>query len=280
MEDFHYSLIRFVPDRARGESLNLGIIVVAHDEPNAACELLTHYRERLRLLDPYVDARVIERILASIQARVGVFQVSLESDDAPINSVANLTALSASLKNQIQVDPPKPYRATSLDAALNELFADLVSRQRKPVVSKSGMSLAELRRLIRQTIKEWGSEALKVEEDKLEQGRDARHYADFWLQSGRPTAAFIAIPDDPGERDVAWARRDSVKTIAEEFSHLNPLFKTVVVFPPNGHIPPKAFVSETIGLLGGQRGVIVTHVDELESKRSEIAQANQARLAI
>ena len=48
-------------------------------------------------------------------------------------------------------------------------------------------------------------------------------------------------------------------------------FKAVVVFPPNGHVPPKDFVLETSDLFSHQEGVIVTYADELAFQRDLIA---------
>ena len=271
LKSFRYALVRFVPDRVRGESLNLGVIVVSESTGEAAGEFLRKFKSRIRALDPLVSSTVVERLLDTLRNRVGESQGGILTEDRLIQSSKDISALADTMKNQLQVTEPKPYRAASLRAAVSELYSELVSPQRRPPTSQRGMSLPQLRRLIRNAIRSWGGDWYSIEEDRIRQGHEARHYADFWLESGRPLAAFIAIPDDPGERDLAWMRRDSVPTIATEFRTLDHDFKTVVVFPPNGRHPTTEFVSETMDLLRRVDGVIVTHADELHGERDRIA---------
>jgi hypothetical protein len=82
-------------------------------------------------------------------------------------------------------------------------------------------------------------------------------------------AALIAIPDDPGEKFEAWARRDSIPTIARQFLRVNPRFRAVAVLPPNGKTPTK-FAAETMELFESYDNVLVLHADELEDHREEI----------
>ena len=271
MRYFHYSLIRFISDPVRGDGLNLGVIVIDDQAKDGTAIPLRRFKARLGLFDPWSDPDVIARLLDNIVGRVGSHQASFAAQDARVATLRDLDTLSSTMKNQIQITRPKAYRAGSLKVAADDLFAELVSPRRRPPPQDRGMSLRKLRRLIRETVRTWGGDAIKIEEDKLERGTAARHYADFWLQAGAPIAALIAIPDDPDERDIAWARRDSIPTIASEFLSVNPTFKAVVVFPPNGHVPPKDFVLETSDLLSHQKGVIVTYADVLASQRDLIA---------
>jgi hypothetical protein len=267
---FSFSLVKLVPDRVRAESVNVGVIVV-DGAGEAAAEFLKRFKSRARFLDPVIELSTVEKLLENLAARVEPYQGRLETGDSRIRSEKDLLFLSETMKNLIQVTAPKRYRAVSLRAAVVELFTELVSPQRKGPSTPRGMTLARLRRLIRDAIQSWGGDWYSIEEDRLQQGRDARHYADFWLAAGNPLAAFIAIPDDPGDRDIAWMRRDSVPTISSEFRLLDPKFKTVVVFPPNGQHPSTAFVSETMDLLSDVAGVIVTHANELAEERDRIA---------
>ncbi len=268
---YSYSIVRFISDPVRGEALNLGVIVVGDEKHEAASAFLPHFKTRLSLLDPWATPSIIERLIDTLSARVASYQPPIGGVNEMIVSSKDLQHLSSTMKNQLQVSEPRLYRASSLKAAVDELFADLVSPRRKPPSEAKGMSLQQLKGLIRATIRDWGGNFVKIEEGKLQRGSDARHYADFWIEYGTPQAAFIAIPDDPDERDIAWARRDSVPTIAEEFLRINPQFKAVVVFPPNGHTPPTEFVRETRGFLSDIAGVLVARADELQEHRGVIA---------
>lgn len=264
---YHYSVVNFTPDRLRDESVNLGIIVI-DDSGEVRTEFLRRFATRLRNLDPYVDIPTIRDYLDSLSEDLSP-QVSMDSQFEK-TTVRRLSHLAGSLRNQIRISEPKAYRATTMYEATSRLFAELVSPQHKPPTPAKGMNLRRLRSLIRQTIREWSTETVRIDESGLARGSAAHHFADFWIQSGMPMAALLAIPDDPDEKDIAWARRDSVPTIAEEFNELNDNFKTIVVFPPNGHSPPLDFVVETRNLLERVSGVIVTHVDELPDLRETI----------
>ncbi len=266
---FFYSVVRVVPDPVRKEALNVGVIVVDADGPDASAAFLRRFRTKLRLLDPWTEPSVLERLVDNLSSRLGQFQPPLEGADESILGKKGLEHLAETMKNQLQMSVPAPYRATSIRAAVEELFADLVSPRRKPPTPSKGMNLRQLKRVIRRTIQDWGGALIQIEEDKVERGRGARHHADFWVERGDPIAALIAIPDDPEERDVAWAKRDSAPTIAQEFA--SPFFKTVVVFPPNGHAAPTHFVTETMDFLAGYEGVLVMRADELTEYRDTIA---------
>ncbi len=173
------------------------------------------------------------------------------------------------MSNQLQLSEPKAYRAASLREALRELFDELIAPPKRQVSPPRAMTLAQLRDEIAQTIHEWAGDAVRVETAVVEEAERSHHYADFWLQVGKPVAALFAIPEEPDERHEAWMRRDSIPTVAAAFRALNPAFTAVAVLPPNGH-QPSAFAAETQRFLGAIDGVKVTHVDQLPGLRGEI----------
>ncbi|TAK66334.1 MAG: DUF3037 domain-containing protein, partial [Dehalococcoidia bacterium] len=266
---FSYSLLRFVPDVARDEAINLGVIVVSDDERLSDGAFLSRFRGRLRSLAPTSNADAVENAIAVLRLQLGAaYQPGLnelvETEEVPvICSTPQLAAMAATMRNQFQLTEPRRYRAASLKDATSELFRDLVSPLHRLPSTSKGMTLHQLQVLIRRTIRDWGGTAVRIQERGLERARGARHFADFWVESGNPIAALIAIPEDPGERDQAWARRDSVPTIAAEFRTLDPRFQAVAVFPPNGHEPTE-FVRETTEFLARRDGVLVIHADQLD----------------
>jgi len=273
---FSYALLRFVPDVARDESINLGVIVVSDEERRSDGAFLSRFRARLRSFAPDSNPDAVEGAISSCRLRLGAaYQptlVEVPTDEASplIISTEQLRAMSASMRNQFQLSEPKPYRARSLKKATTELFQALVSpRHRPPAQAPRGMTLRQLQMLIRRTVREWGGDVVRIQERGLERASGTRHFADFWVERGSPIAALIAIPEDPDERDQAWARRDSVPTIAAEFRALDPYFTAVAVFPPNGHEPTK-FVAETTEFLSNKDGVLVLHADQLDRFRDTI----------
>ncbi len=272
---FSFSLLRFVPDVAREEAINLGVIVVSDEQKLSDGAFLSRFRGRLRSFAPTSNADSVENAIASLRLRLGsayqarLSEVAPDDEAALIASTDQLAAIGATMRNQFQLTEPRRYRASSLKNATAELFKSLVSPTHRPPAPSKGMTLRQLQVLIRRTIRDWGGDVVRIQEHGLEQAKGTRHFADFWVARGNPIAALIAIPEDPGERDQAWARRDSVPTIAAEFRALDPHFQVVAVFPPNGHVPTK-FVVETTEFLTRSDGVLVLHADQLDSFRETI----------
>jgi Protein of unknown function (DUF3037) len=287
LRPFLYSLVRFVPDVARGEAVNLGVLV-ADDEAGAVkAAFYPDARRKMRPLAPGFNLDAFAAEIGRFRERVTtVYQPALTGPvDPRISTSTQLTSLSDTMRNQLQVSPPRVYRAETLDAAVQALYRGLV-QPIEPVdrpldEAHRDMPLKKLRALIWRTIKDWGQELkprdpsapppapVQIIRRKLEEAKGTRHFADFWLEVGEPVAALIAIPENPGERDMAWARRDSVPTIATEFRRINPGFTAVAVFPPNGH-EPTPFVAETRAFLQDRAGVLVARADELPGLRDRI----------
>lgn len=272
LKRFAYSLVRYVPDVVRGEIVNLGVVVISEEDGQAGSRFLPRVRQRIGLLDPNADAEFVQELVDGIARRfTGTYQPTLgETQSEPITTAAALSQLGSVLRNQIQLGPPARYRGASLDQALDHLFGTLVApvaKRKEP--AERHMTVGRIRDLIREAIKQWSSDAVQVEEATTEKVGGVTHRADFWLSMGSPTAALLAIPNDPEEYDIAWFRRDSLPTVAREFRTINPRFKAVAVFPPQVDEDAQ-FISETKSLLRGEEGVIVTSVDALPGLREQL----------
>lgn len=272
---FSYCILRIVPDPIRDEAINVGVIAIDEATGEGHAEFLRFtrtLRSRIRSLLPGIDAGALEQGIESFRSQIGVESqlAFVDSHQDRISTRAQLERLGEELLNQLQLTPPLRYRGESISAVVGELYALFVSPRRRPPVRTTHMTLQRLRTHIRRVIEKWGTESLRIEENSLEQAGATSHYADFWVESGAPLAALIAIPDDPGEKFEAWARRDSIPTIATEFGKLNAGFRAVAVFPPNGKTPTP-FVRETIDFLTAYPNVLVVHADELDDYRATIA---------
>lgn len=271
---YSYSLVKIVPDPLRDETVNVGIVVVDQDARQGRADFQRftgQLRSRLKAMLPGLDVGAIEDGVESFKSQIGLEQQLpfVGSADARVTSHEQLEQLSAAMFNQLQVSPPRAYRGPSLAVATSELYALFVSPRRRPPVKSAHMTLRSLRTQIRRVIERWGSPELQIQEKGLEQAGAFSHFADFWVEAGSPVAALIAIPDDPGERFEAWARRDSIPTIADAFARVGHRFRAVAVFPPNGK-EPTPFVRETEQFLRAFENVLVLHADELEEHRAEI----------
>ena len=271
---FAYSVLRFVPDPVRGERINLGVVVVSDAEGVSRGQFLSGFRQKLTALAPNSKAELVERAVEDFKLRFEPsYRPTLFGERDPrVRSTRQLEALAGTMKNQLQLSTPKPYRAASLDDAVEELFAELVAPAKRAASASKTMAPGRLRELILRTIRDWNENGIEITEAAAEQIQWAHHYADFWISAGpsrEMLAALFAIPEDPEERHAAWALRDSVPTIAKIFREVNPRFQAVVVFPPDGH-GQASFLAETQAFLGGLDGVIVTRADELAGLRDKI----------
>ena len=121
---YSFSLLRFVPDIARGEAANLGVIVVDDATGEIASAFLPDFGSKVSALAPGFS-------VAGISASVERFRRQLGrrhdgSDDGQIRSSAQLSVLSGAMRNQLQLSEPKLFRAVSLPEAARQLYDELV----------------------------------------------------------------------------------------------------------------------------------------------------------
>lgn len=124
---FVYSLIRFVPDPARGEFVNVGAIVGSE----ASSEWQIRQVEnpvRARSID---DRSLLDGVWSFID-RVGLeidrFEAETESLFGPSHELTEtwLETLYADHQNIVQLSPPSPVVAESADEAMDRVFEQLV----------------------------------------------------------------------------------------------------------------------------------------------------------
>jgi hypothetical protein len=119
---YFYSTVRFVPDPARGEFINLGAIVGDDESQDWA----------LRQISNLSRARAIDNggILPAALEFIGRLEDRLpdEDEDAPASdmSVERLIQLSIEMNNIVQFSRPAPVVASTAEAALDLIFEELV----------------------------------------------------------------------------------------------------------------------------------------------------------
>jgi hypothetical protein len=276
-----YALIRYVPDVTREEFVNIGVIVVSDADRESAVRVLPGYRlrGRLRLLSGRADPAVVLRLLTELsrRARASYGPRFDQSDEAALTSSEQLQSLKMAMPNQIQLSDLKAYRAAGVQMAADELMVRLViPRSAEKPVPAAHMTLAELRERIQDVVTRWQGQGVVVDDASLRSAEGGGHYADVWVEADTPLrqgrqvlAAFFAFPEEPGSRSEVFLRRDAVPTLTSAFQKENPHFRTVAVFPPNGH-EPSPFIRETIAMLRGISGVVVTHLDRLDAMKADV----------
>ena len=118
-----YSLIRFVPDPARGEFVNVGALVGCEDSSEWGIRQISNAR-RARALEPSVTLDVVWSFIEGIGKDIFAYQESLESlleADIDLNE-AWLESLYVEHRNTVQLSPPTPMLAESVDEALDKVF--------------------------------------------------------------------------------------------------------------------------------------------------------------
>jgi hypothetical protein len=119
---YHYSTLRFVPDPARAEQVNLGIVV--GDDETGDWDL--------RIVSGLRRAKAID-----FEGRIGTalaFIASLEErmTSAEALSTDALKGLSDEMNNLVQMSPPAPVSAESAADALDLLFEELIVDPSRP----------------------------------------------------------------------------------------------------------------------------------------------------
>ncbi|MDE0169718.1 MAG: DUF3037 domain-containing protein [bacterium] len=146
---FIYSLIRFVPDPARGEFVNVGAIVGSELSSEWQLRQVSN-PARARALDDERSLDVVWAFCNRVGTDIDRFDESLYSLFDPEVELSEdwLENLHTQHRNIVQLSPPTPMVANSADEALDRLFSQMIldpTRHRSSTVTKHGV-LAAMRR--------------------------------------------------------------------------------------------------------------------------------------
>lgn len=120
---YKFSLIRFVPDPARGEFVNIGAIATDRDEEDWAVRWISNYT-RAKVLDSEGYLAAAKAFTATLDERVSDSERLVPDAEAP--SLRWLRGLAVDMNNVIQLSDPAPVVADSAEAALDLVFERLV----------------------------------------------------------------------------------------------------------------------------------------------------------
>jgi len=121
-----YSVIRFVPDPAIGERVNLGILVGSEDSNEweiCTVDDMSRAAELERSFETKVLPEVRDR-LEHLAEELDTFTPDAGSGFVP--DEAWMRQLAYDNQNALQFDPPLPVLASSIDEALESLWNDLI----------------------------------------------------------------------------------------------------------------------------------------------------------
>ncbi len=146
---FVYSLIRFVPDPAKGEFVNVGAIVGSELSSEWQIRQVSN-PARARALDDERSLDLVWAFCTRVGADIDRFEDSLYRlfDSEVELSEDWLENLHTQHRNIVQLSPPSPMVADSADEALDRLFSQMIldpTRHRQSTVTKH-VVLAAMRR--------------------------------------------------------------------------------------------------------------------------------------
>lgn len=120
---YSFSLIRFVPDAARSEFVNIGAVAGDDDTGDWAVRWISNY-QRARALDLNGLLPAAKAFTGELDERVVEID-RLPTDEEPF-STAVLQRLAEEMNNIVQVTVPAPVVADSAEAALDLIFDRLI----------------------------------------------------------------------------------------------------------------------------------------------------------
>jgi Protein of unknown function (DUF3037) len=123
---YHYSLLRFVPDPARGEFINLGILAGDDEAADWDLRLITNLR-RARAIDDEGALSIAMSFLPTLQDHIAALDpATAELTKAEPLSTEYVLHLAEEMQNVVQLTAPAPIVASSAEEALDLLFGEFV----------------------------------------------------------------------------------------------------------------------------------------------------------
>lgn len=205
-----YSVVRFVPDPARGEFVNVAAIAGSEDSSEWQVRQVEN-PQRARALDQRGALDGVWGFLGGVGRDIDRFEAAADQLLAPERPPSEtwLRDLSVRLRHVVQLSPPAPVVADSVDQALDRVFEELIvdpARARFPFQKKHA-ALAALRQAYsRVSITKRANlrEGVGLETDRFET------VCDFAVSNGAVVqlaqAWSFQIPDQPGlaQQVKAW----------------------------------------------------------------------------
>ncbi|HEX8075218.1 MAG TPA: DUF3037 domain-containing protein [Thermoleophilaceae bacterium] len=119
---YFFSMIRFVPDAARGEFINLGALAGDADSGDWDFRLISNFK-RARAIDAQGLLPAALRFAGELQERLPLDD---DGEDATAWTIENLQLLSGEMNNLVQLSAPTPVVADSAERALDIVFDSMI----------------------------------------------------------------------------------------------------------------------------------------------------------
>jgi len=250
---YSYSVIRFVPDPAKGEFVNVGAIVGSDESSEWTVRQVAnpirarHLDERDALLAVWA---FIDQLGRQVDAYEDVIQGMSLDTIGPPPSEDWLAELHARHTNIVQLSPPLPMIADTLEDALDTVFAELIV---DPAKRSGGLTKHPALAAVRRAYKEAGLLADRVVQGATLEAGGHRERMDFGVAKDdviqiTQTWSFQASDQEAIARYVrAWGW--AVKAVQAAGGRLIAADATVFHVPPDVdvevvYIPPNGIRDE------------------------------------
>lgn len=205
-----YSVVRFVPDPARGEFINVGAIVGSEESSEWQLRQIENPK-RARFVDDQRTLPIVWSFLDNVGRIVDDYDEAVNKvlDPNVELSEAWLQQLYVDHRNVVQLSPPTPMVAASAEEALETVFEELIvdpAREKRGIQNKH-TALAAVRRSYRTN--QIGKDNVR-ERVTLETHHNHREKVDFAVTNGRVvqlthTWSFqVTNQDELAEHVKAW----------------------------------------------------------------------------
>jgi hypothetical protein len=205
-----YSVIRFVPDPARGEFVNVGAIVGSEDSSEWQCRQIGN-SVRARAIDERKTLEAVWAFLDRVGREMDEYERGQESlfEPAVELSEAWLQQLYVEHRNVVQLSSPTPMAAKNVDEALDRVFDQMVVEPtlRRHQFQKKNVALAAVRAAYRKYSVQKG---VNLRERVALETAHHRERFDFAVTNGRTlqlahTWSFqVPDQDQVAEQVKAW----------------------------------------------------------------------------
>lgn len=129
---YHYSMLRFVPDPARGEFVNFGLLVGDDDSGEWELRVIQNYR-RAKAIDDRGALNLALGFVDRLESHIDALERLPETASVEPISAALVQTLTNEMRNVVQLSEPAPVAADSaqeaLDMLVDELLVDPLSRR-------------------------------------------------------------------------------------------------------------------------------------------------------
>jgi Protein of unknown function (DUF3037) len=272
---FSYSILKAVPDPKRGESINLGVIVI--DSKGDFADVRYGSIARIRKIDSNADLDSIRSFLFGITANLSLHgqQTRLDRPEASID-VATLAMWSREFGGSVQVTEPRSVLATDPARLLDQLFEDYVATP-KSGPAQTGISSRQRRSqvlsLFDRSVERWGIVHLQSFAGATIRGRWAHHKVDRLLavNSSQRTAIIEVINFASRDLTETFGRRAAICLAAEDLRDESST-RRVSAFALHGPAPyDRVDELEESAALFNAKGVTPVMINDVDPIRQSVA---------